>query len=95
MAALLNMLKNNRNGSAESIGKGLAKAVVAGKVNGTVRDLSYKLSEDCTLVLLKFDDPEGQKYWHTASRACHAVKRLYPNVKLAIGLPLTTALLRF
>lgn len=72
---------------AESIGKGLAKAVVAGKVNGTVRDLSYKLSEDCTLVLLKFDDPEGQKtYWHTASHVlAHAVKRLYPNVKLAIG----------
>ena len=72
---------------AKSISHGLAKAVLAGEVNGKVKDLSYKINEDCTLNLLKFEDEGGRlAYRHTSSHVmAQAVKRLYPEAKLAIG----------
>jgi len=72
---------------AKDISQGLARVALAAEVNGKVRDLNTPLYGDCTLNLLTFDDPEGKAtYWHTASHImAQAVKRLYPNVKLAIG----------
>lgn len=72
---------------AESISSGLARVALAGEVDGKVKDLSYKLEEDCSLNLLTFSDEGGRfAYRHTASHVmAQAVKRLFPNVKLAIG----------
>ncbi len=72
---------------AQSIGAGLAKAVCAAKVDGKETDLRTPISEDCALELLTFDDDYGKwTFRHTASHIlAQAVKRLYPNVKLAIG----------
>ncbi|HEX2953667.1 MAG TPA: threonine--tRNA ligase, partial [Bacillota bacterium] len=72
---------------AESISAGLARVALAGEVDGVVKDLSYKIEQDCRLNLLTFDDEGGKRaYWHTTSHVmAQAVKRLYPQVKLAIG----------
>lgn len=70
-----------------SIGSGLLKAAIAAKINGQAVDLSTKLNEDCSLEVLTFEDDGGK--WalrHTSSHIlAQAVKRLFPNVKLAIG----------
>jgi len=73
--------------AAETISAGLARAALAGEVDGIAKDLDYKLERDCRLNLLTFDDNEGKHvYWHTTSHVmAQAVKRLYPDVKLAIG----------
>lgn len=72
---------------AKSISEGLARIATAGEVNGQVQDLRYVIKEDCTLNILTFDSLEGKKaYWHTTSHImAQAVKRLFPNAKLAIG----------
>ena len=72
---------------AADLSDGLARAACAGKVNGEVVDLRYELSEDCHLEILTFRDEEGKHaYRHTASHImAQAVKRLYPETKLAIG----------
>lgn len=72
---------------AESISAGLARVALAGEVNGEVKDLDYQLEEDCSLNLLTFDDEGGRHaYRHTSSHImAQAVKRLYPEAKLAIG----------
>jgi threonyl-tRNA synthetase len=71
----------------KSIGMGLYKAACCVKINGEVCDLRTPLTEDCTFEVLTFDDVDGKKtFWHTASHVlAQAVKRLYPDVKLAIG----------
>ncbi|MCR4434668.1 MAG: threonine--tRNA ligase [Clostridiales bacterium] len=72
---------------AESISAGLAKVALAGEVDGQVKDLGYPLEKDCKLSLLTFDDEGGKHaYRHTTSHImAQAVKRLHPEVKLAIG----------
>lgn len=72
---------------AGNISAGLARVVLAGEVNGKVRDLNFRLVEDCTLNLLTFEDEGGRNaYRHTASHVlAQAVKRVFPAVKLAIG----------
>ncbi len=72
---------------AESIGAGLARVVLAGEVDGKVKDLTCSLTKDCTLNLLTFDDEGGKNtYRHTASHVlAQAAKRVFPFVKLAIG----------
>lgn len=73
---------------AKKISEGLARNAMAGKVDGEVKDLRYKLEKDCKLEILTFDDIEGKKaYWHTTAHImAQAVKRLYgENVKLTIG----------
>ncbi len=72
---------------AKSLGTGLYKAACACKINGTPSDLRTPLLNDCELQILTFDDPEGKKaFWHTSSHIlAQAVKRLYPQSKLAIG----------
>ncbi len=66
---------------------GLAKTVCAAEIDGTVRDMRTTIDHDCTLNLLTFEDEQGQRAFnHTASHIlAQAVKRLFPNVKLAIG----------
>ena len=73
--------------AAKAISEGLARAACAGKVNGEVVDLRTELSEDCALEILTFKDDEGKRaFRHTASHVmAQAVKRLYPDTKLAIG----------
>ena len=72
---------------AKEISEGLARAACAGKVNGEVVDLRTEVNEDCALEILTFRDDEGKKVFrHTASHVmAQAVKRLYPDTKLAIG----------
>ena len=72
---------------AKNISEGLARVTLAGLVNGEVQDLRHKLTEDCKLEILTFDSLEGKKaYWHTTSHImAQAIKRLYPEIKLAIG----------
>lgn len=72
---------------AQKISGGLARAAVAARVNGDVRDLSYVIEADAAVEILTFDSDEGRRaYRHTASHVlAQAVKRLYPNTKLAIG----------
>lgn len=72
---------------ARSIGAGLYKAACGGRVNGEAVDLRTPLTEDCSLEILTFDQPEGKHaYWHTTSHImAQAVKRLFPEAKLAIG----------
>ena len=74
---------------AKKISEGLARNATCGEVNGDVKDLRYELQEDCNLVIHTFqeDDLEGKKaYWHTTSHImAQAVKRLFPDVKFAIG----------
>ena len=72
---------------AKEISEGLARAACAAKVNGEVVDIRTELDGECELEILTFRDDEGKKaFRHTASHVmAQAVKRLYPDVKLAIG----------
>lgn len=72
---------------AKEISEGLARAALAAEVNGIVTELWQPVTEDCTVEFLTFDTEGGRHaYRHTASHVlAQAVKRLYPNVKLAIG----------
>ena len=72
---------------AKSISEGLARVVLAATVDGEVRGIDYVPEKDCVVNFLTFDDEDGRRtYRHTASHVlAQAVKRLYPNAKLAIG----------
>ncbi|MCT4508783.1 MAG: threonine--tRNA ligase [Tepidibacter sp.] len=72
---------------AKSISEGLARNIVAGQVNGATVGVNYKLEEDSEINLLKFDDAEGKEVFrHTSAHIlAQAIKRLYPEAKLAIG----------
>ena len=71
----------------KELGPGLYKAACACLIDGELCDLRTPLTKDCTLQVLTFDDPAGKKvFWHSASHLlAQAVKRLYPDAKLAIG----------
>ncbi len=72
---------------AKKISERLAKVATSALLNGEVVDLRTILNEDCTLSILTFDDEEGKgAYRHTTSHImAQAIKRLFPNAKLAIG----------
>ena len=74
---------------AKSLGGGIFKNACAGRLNGEVKDLRTVLESDsaCELEILTFDDKDGKKtFWHTTSHIlAQAVKRLYPQAKIAIG----------
>jgi threonyl-tRNA synthetase len=72
---------------AESISAGLARVALAADIDGEVKELSTVLDKDCSLNLLTFDSEGGKHaFRHTASHVmAQAVKRLYPDAKLAIG----------
>ena len=71
----------------KGIGMGLYKASCCVKINGEVKDLRTVIDSDCEFEVMTFDSAEGKKtFWHTASHIlAQAVKRLYPDAKLAIG----------
>ncbi len=73
--------------AAKSISRGLAKEAVAARVNGEIQGMEYPLTQDCSLEILKFSDKDGARtFRHTASHIlAQAVKKLYPEAKLAIG----------
>jgi threonyl-tRNA synthetase len=72
---------------AQSIGAGLAKATVAGRVNGKLVDACDPISEDATVQIITPKDGEGVEIIRhsTAHLLGHAVKQLYPEVKMVIG----------
>ena len=72
---------------AKSISEGLARACLAAMVDGSVKELNFVPEQDCAVQFLTFDDEEGRlAYRHTASHVlAQAIKRLYPDAKLAIG----------
>ncbi|MBM6829267.1 threonine--tRNA ligase [Anaerotignum lactatifermentans] len=72
---------------AKSISEGLARNACAGIVNGEVKDLRYVVDGDAEVSICTFEDEEGKlAFRHTASHIlAQAVKRLYPEAKLAIG----------
>ena len=72
---------------AADISEGLARVACAGEVDGQVADLRTVIDRDCSLSILTLSDKEGlQVVRHTASHVlAEAVKRLYPDAKLAIG----------
>ncbi len=87
-----NVVKEYENGTtvaeiAKSLGMGLYKAACVARVNGEVCDLRTALEADAQVEILTFDDEEGKKtFRHTASHIlAQAVKRLFPQAKLAIG----------
>ena len=72
---------------AADIGAGLAKATVAGKVNGILRDASDPITADASVQIITPKDPEGVEIIrHSCAHLVgHAVKQLFPNVKMVIG----------
>jgi len=72
---------------ALDISEGLARNACAGEVNGETKDLRTVIKNDCTLAILTCNDAAGlAAYRHTASHImAQAIKRLYPQAKLAIG----------
>ena len=72
---------------AASIGAGLAKATVAGKVNGKLVDACDPITEDSTVQIITPKDQEGvEVIRHSCAHLVgHAVKQLYPNAKMVIG----------
>jgi len=74
-------------GVAESIGPGLAKSALAGKVNGELVDLGFVLSQDSSLAIVTGRDPEGLEVIRhsTAHLLAHAVKQLFPSAQVTIG----------
>ncbi|GAB1672884.1 threonine--tRNA ligase [Mannheimia haemolytica] len=72
---------------AQSIGAGLAKATIAGRVNGERRDASDIISQDSALEIITAKDEDGLEIIRhsTAHLLGHAIKQLFPDVKMAIG----------
>ncbi|MFN3875920.1 MAG: threonine--tRNA ligase, partial [Flavobacteriales bacterium] len=75
---------------ARSISEGLARNVLAARVNGEVRDATRPLPGDCTLHLLTWNDAEGKStFWHSSAHLlAEALEALYPGVKFGIGPPI-------
>ena len=72
---------------AQSIGAGLAKAALCGKVDGKLVDLSYKLEKDASVAIVTAKDPEGLELLRhsTAHLMAQTVKELYPTAEVTIG----------
>ena len=72
---------------AASIGAGLAKAALAGKVDGKVVDTSYTMSANASLAIITAKDAEGLEVIRhsTAHLLAYAVKELYPEAQVTIG----------
>ena len=72
---------------AQSISPRLAQDVLASYVNGQEWDLTRPVTEDATIQLFKWDDPEGKHaFWHSSAHLrAEALQQLYPGVKCGIG----------
>lgn len=76
---------------AQSISEGLARNVLAARIDDQVKDASTPLIQDCTLQLLTWSDAEGKStMWHSSAHLmAEALEFFYPGIKLAIGPPVT------
>ncbi len=76
---------------AKSISEGLARNVLAAKVNGEVIDANRLITEDASLQLLTWNDQEGKStMWHSSAHLmAEALEFHFPGIKLAIGPPVT------
>lgn len=72
---------------ATQISEGLARNVLAAKVNGKVQDATLPIEEDASVQLLTWNDPEGKAtFWHSSAHLlAEALESLYPGVKFGIG----------
>src|SRR5512147_3344089 len=72
---------------AAAIGPGLAKATLAGRVDGRLVDTSYVIDHDSALTLVTPRDPEGLEILRHSSAhlLAHAVKQLFPSAQVTIG----------
>lgn len=72
---------------AKSISEGLARNVLAAKINGEVADLSKAIDADAAVQFLKWDDAEGKEtFWHSSAHLmAEAVESLFPGVKFWVG----------
>jgi len=72
---------------AAQISEGLARNVLAAKVNGVVQDATRPIDNDATVQLLTWNDPEGKAtFWHSSAHLlAEALESLYPGVKFGIG----------
>ena len=72
---------------AKSISEGLAKKVLAAKINDQVWDATRPITQDASLQLLTWNEPEGQNtFWHSSAHLlAEAVESLYPGVKFWVG----------
>jgi threonyl-tRNA synthetase len=72
---------------AHNISPGLAKAAMAGRVNGTLVDLGYSLTDDCSVIIITEKDPESLEIVRhsTAHLLAQAVKLLFPTAQVTIG----------
>jgi threonyl-tRNA synthetase len=77
---------------AASISEGLARNVLAAKVNGKVQDALMPINDDATLSLLTWNDDEGKStFWHSSAHLlAEALETIYPGVKFGIGPPIET-----
>lgn len=75
---------------ALSISEGLARNVLAAKVNGAVWDLTRPIQSDASVVLFTWNDKEGKNtFWHSSAHLmAEALEELYPGIKFGIGPPL-------
>jgi len=75
---------------AKSISEGLARNVLAAKINNEVWDASRPINSDSTLSLLTWNDPQGKEtMWHSSAHLmAEALESLYPGVKFWVGPPL-------
>ena len=74
---------------AKSISEGLARHVLAARVNGEVRDLSRSIGEDASVQFLKWDDKDGKStFWHSSAHLmAEAIEGMFPGVKFWVGPP--------
>lgn len=72
---------------AKSISEGLARNILAAKVNGEVRDLNRPIDSDASINFLKWDDKEGKStFWHSSAHLmAEALESLFPGTKFGIG----------
>ena len=77
---------------ASSISEGLARNVLAAKVNGQVWDATRPIQADSDVQLLTWNDNEGKNtFWHSSAHLlAEALEALYPGIKFGIGPPIET-----
>ncbi|KAA9356735.1 threonine--tRNA ligase [Larkinella humicola] len=75
---------------ALSISEGLARNVLAAKVNGTVQDATRPITTDAAVTLLTWNDTEGKAtFWHSSAHLlAEALEELYPGIQFGIGPPI-------
>jgi len=72
---------------AKSISEGLARNVIAAKVDGRIREIDFTITSDATVQLLTWNDDDGkQAFWHSSAHIlAQTILQFYPDAKLTIG----------